>query len=76
MNYQIVVFKNKTQKRIINKFNTSKKALEYFESHLTENEKVPFEVRTENGNECKLSRVNSSFIEMQHSTDHNSDLNH
>jgi hypothetical protein len=53
MNYQIVVFKNKTQKRIINKFNTSKKALEYFESHLTENEKVPFEVRTENGNECK-----------------------
>lgn len=30
----------------------------------------------ENGNECKLSRVNSSFIEMQHSTDHNNDLIH
>lgn len=53
MNYQIVVFKNRTQKRIIKKFVTSKSASEFYESFLKENDEVSFEVMTENGKECK-----------------------
>lgn len=53
MNYQIVVFKNKTQKRIIKKFITSKSASEFYDTFLKKNEEVPFEVTTENGKECK-----------------------
>jgi predicted Fe-Mo cluster-binding NifX family protein len=52
MNYQIVVFKNKRKKKIINKFTTSKKANEFYKKLLEENELVDFEVKTENGKSC------------------------
>lgn len=52
MNYQIVVFKNKRKKKIINKFNTSKKANEFYKKLVEDNDSVDFEIKTENGKSC------------------------
>ena len=43
MNYQIVLFKNKTKKKIINKFKTHKRANNFFESLINESESVIFD---------------------------------
>ena len=43
MNYQIVLFKNKIKKKIINKFKTHKRANEFYESLLSESNNVLFE---------------------------------
>jgi hypothetical protein len=52
MNYQVVVFKNKRKKKIINKFKTSKNANEFYKQLIEENELVDFEIKTENGKNC------------------------
>ena len=52
MNYLIVLFKNKEKQKIINKFKTKRKALDYFQRLSDESTKVVFEKRTENGNKC------------------------
>ena len=52
MNYQIVLFKNKTKKKIINKFKTHKKANNFFESLMNESDSVIFDKKYENGVEC------------------------
>ena len=48
-NYQIVLFKNKVKKKIINKFKTHKKANEFYNSLLTESDEVIFDMEYENG---------------------------
>lgn len=53
MNYQIVVFKNRKQKKIINKFNTSKRANDFYKKLLELNSEVDFEIMTENGKSCQ-----------------------
>ena len=50
--YIIVLFKNKVKKKIINKFKTNKKALDYYNSMLKENSDVEFHKKYENGVEC------------------------
>ena len=52
MNYQIVLFKNKTKKKIINKFKTHKKANNYFEALINDSDSVIFDKKYENGVEC------------------------
>jgi hypothetical protein len=52
MNYLIVVFKNRRKKKIINKFNTSKKANTFYKELLEKNDEVLFEVQTQNGKPC------------------------
>ena len=52
MNYQIVLFKNKTKKKIINKFKTHKKANNYFEDLINDSNSVIFDKKYENGVEC------------------------
>jgi hypothetical protein len=53
MNYLIVVFKNKRKKKIINKFNTSKGAQQFYKKLLEENNEVDFEIQTQNGKPCQ-----------------------
>ena len=48
-NYQIVLFKNKVKKKIINKFKTHKKAVEFYNDLLKENDEVIFDKEFENG---------------------------
>jgi hypothetical protein len=48
-NFQIVLFKNKVKKKIINKFKTYKKTNIKFKSLIDESDKVIFPVRYENG---------------------------
>jgi hypothetical protein len=69
MNYQVVVFKNKRKKKIINKFNTSKKANEFYKKFLEENQSVEFEVMTQNGKPCQyeiglLQKKESTLFEI------------
>jgi hypothetical protein len=54
MNYLIVLFKNKEKRKIINKFKTSKKALKYYDSLLSDSNNVIFETKTENGLGCSF----------------------
>jgi len=49
MNYLVVLFKNKSKKRIINKFMTSKKASDFYKNLLDENQDVIFDTKTQNG---------------------------
>jgi hypothetical protein len=49
MNYLVVLFKNKSKKRIINKFMTSKKASDFYKNLLDENQDVIFDIKTQNG---------------------------
>jgi len=53
MNYLVVLFKNKSKKRIINKFMTSKKASDFYKNLLDENEDIIFDTKTQNGNSVK-----------------------
>jgi hypothetical protein len=48
-NYQIVLFKNKVKKKLINKFKTHKKASEFYDSLLKDSEGVIFDMEYENG---------------------------
>ena len=48
-NYQIVLFKNKVKKKIINKFKTHKKAIEFYNTLLKESDEVIFDKEFENG---------------------------
>jgi hypothetical protein len=53
-NYLIVLFKNKTRKKIIKKFITLSRAKNYFKQLINESNDVIFEVLIENGKECKF----------------------
>jgi hypothetical protein len=44
MNYQIVLFKNKTKKKIIKKFMTHKRANNYFDSLMDESDSIIFKI--------------------------------
>lgn len=48
-NFQIVLFKNKIKKKIINKFKTYKRALLQFETIVEESKNVIFPIKFENG---------------------------
>ncbi len=65
-NYIVVLFKNRTRKKILNKFKTFKKAKLYFESILNKNEEVIFDVVFETGKpvdyEIALLEKNSSHL--------------
>jgi len=52
-NYIVVLFKNKTKRRIIKKFKTHKRAKSYFDSLVEQNQSIIFGVETENGKQCK-----------------------
>lgn len=67
MNYQIVLFKNKTKKKIIKKFKTHKRANNYFESLISESDTVIFDRKYENGLECTyelalLEKTSGTFL--------------
>ena len=47
MNYQIVLFKNKTKKKIIKKFKTHKRANNYFYLLIDESDSVIFDKKYE-----------------------------
>ena len=51
-NYQVVLFKNKTKKKIINKFVSYKRAKQLFDKLIEESESVVFETKFENGKPC------------------------
>ena len=51
-NFLIVLFKNKTRKKIIKKFKTSKRALDFFNKILADSDKVIFNREYENGHPC------------------------
>jgi len=53
-NYLVVLFKNKTRKKIIKKFITLSRAKNYFNNLVNESNDVIFEVLVENGKECKF----------------------
>jgi hypothetical protein len=54
MNYLIILFKNKEKRKIINKFKTKKKALDFFNEQSKLSDSVVFEKRTENGSKCQF----------------------
>ena len=51
-NYTIVLFKNKTKKKIIKKFKTYVRAKKYFDNYIEKNKTVIFEMETQNGKSC------------------------
>jgi hypothetical protein len=53
-NYLIVLFKNKTRKKIIKKFITLSRAKNYFKRLIESSNDVIFEVLVENGVDCKF----------------------
>ena len=53
MNYQIVLFKNKIKKKIINKFKTYKNSDNLFITLLNQSNDVIFEKKYSNGDECQ-----------------------
>jgi hypothetical protein len=57
--YQVILFKNKIKKKIINKFKTHKKALNYYNSLIKESDEVIYDKFMENGvvSEYELSLV-------------------
>jgi len=60
--YQVILFKNKVKKKIINKFKTHKKALEYYNLLVKKNDEVIYDKVMENGvvSEYELSLVERS----------------
>ena len=67
MNYLIVLFKNKIKKKIINKFKTSKRANDYYNSLLENSDNVIFDKKYENGFECSyeiaiLEKTSGTFL--------------
>jgi hypothetical protein len=53
-NYLVVLFKNKTRKKIIKKFITLSRAKSYFKRLIEESNDVIFEVLVENGADCRF----------------------
>ncbi len=53
-NYLVVLFKNKTRKKIIKKFITLSRAKSYFKRLIEESNDVIFEVLVENGTDCRF----------------------
>lgn len=53
MRYSIVLFKDKSKKKIIKKFVSFQKANLFFEKLIGESSSIKFEVRIENAKECK-----------------------
>ena len=67
MNYQIVLFKNKTKKKIIKKFKTHKRANNYFDLLIDESDSVIFDKKYENGVECSyelalIEKTSGTFL--------------
>jgi len=67
MNYQVVLIKNKTKKKIIKKFMTHKRANNYFDSLMDESDSVIFDKKYENGVECSyelalLEKTSGTFL--------------
>lgn len=60
--YQVILFKNKVKKKIINKFKAHKKALEYYKLLVKESDEVIYDKGMENGvvSEYELSLVEKS----------------
>lgn len=52
--YQIIIFKNKVKKKIINKFKTHKRAFEYYKNLMNESDEVVFSKVMENGSPCEF----------------------
>jgi hypothetical protein len=52
-NYLVVLFKNKTKKKIIKKFITFNKAKLFYDKLVSESQDVIFDVEVESGKECK-----------------------
>ena len=68
-NYAVVIFKNKTLKKILKEFVTYKKSKVYFDTLCKESDEVLFEVQIENGETCKyeialIENSNSKLIPM------------
>lgn len=69
-NYIIVLFNNKTKKKIIKKFKTFYNAKKLYDNLIKNNESVIFEVRTENGKSCnyeigfleRITNYNNYFV--------------
>ena len=57
MNYLVVLFKNREKRKIINKFKTKKKALDFYNKLISESNNVIFNKNTENGLECFFELV-------------------
>lgn len=51
--YLVVLFKNKSKKKIIKKFSKGKNAMNFFDSRVEENQKIIFDRQFENGKDCK-----------------------
>jgi hypothetical protein len=60
--YQVILFKNKVKKKIINKFKTHKKAFEYYKLLIKESDEVIYDIVMDNGvvSEYELSLVERS----------------
>jgi hypothetical protein len=52
-NFTIILFKNKTKKRIIKKFKTYTRAKSFYDKLIDENKSIIYDVQTENGKSCK-----------------------
>jgi hypothetical protein len=52
MNYLITLFKNKEKRKIINKFKSIKRALDFFDKLSKSSDEVIFSKKTENGSKC------------------------
>ena len=52
--YQIILFKNKVKKKIINKFKTHKRAFEFYKNLMNESDEVMFNKEMENGSTCEF----------------------
>lgn len=52
-NFIIVLFKNKVKRKIINKFVTQKKSIEFYKKLIDKSNNVIFDKRVENGYECE-----------------------
>lgn len=66
MNHLIVLFKNKKRKKIINRFKTLDRAIEYFSKKVSESESVIFDKQVENALQCSfelaiLSKKDDNF---------------
>jgi hypothetical protein len=53
VNYQVVLFKNKKKKKIINKFVTFSRAKQFYDKLLEQSNEVIFNIEVENGVDCK-----------------------
>jgi hypothetical protein len=63
MNFYIVLFKDKTKKKIIKKFSNSKKAEDFYNEMLKENKSVIFEKLFDNGKPSKYYRNKNITIQ-------------